>query len=153
MAIGKKIKDGIIIKSKSGFEYYHGQNDDGLQPLYNPTKTPGSGRKVSKIKTLKIFDVVEIANNQRFMLLKLAPTLFIKYLSEILKNETFVDIDPEKTNAENLRRIIIHSLDVDTLVNKVYKKFGFERTDSFGATGPWIIARVTTILKNCEAVV
>ena len=96
---------------------------------------------------------IEIANNQRFMLLKLAPTLFIKYLSEILKNETFVDIDPEKTNAENLRRIIIHSLDVDTLVNKVYKKFGFERTDSFGATGPWIIARVTTILKNCEAVV
>jgi hypothetical protein len=64
MAIGKKSKDGVIIKSKSGFEYYHGQNDDGLQPLYNPTKTPGSGRKVSKIKTLKIFDVVEIANNQ-----------------------------------------------------------------------------------------
>lgn len=64
MAIGKKSKDGIYIKSKSGFEYYHGQNDDGLRPLYNPTKTPGAGRRVSKIKALKIFDVVEIGNNK-----------------------------------------------------------------------------------------
>ena len=64
MAIGKKSKDGVYIKSKSGFEYYHGMNDDGLQPLYNPTKTPGPGRKLSKINSLKVFNVVEIANNQ-----------------------------------------------------------------------------------------
>jgi len=64
MAIGKRNKDGIIIKSKKGFEYYHGQNDDGLKPLLNPTKTPGVGRRINRIKTLKIFDVVEIANNQ-----------------------------------------------------------------------------------------
>ncbi len=60
MAIGKKSKDGIIIKSKAGFQYYKGMNDDGLQPLFNPT--PNKAK--NKVKTLKVFDVVEIANNQ-----------------------------------------------------------------------------------------
>ena len=64
MAIGKKNKDGVIIKCKNGFNYYHGQNDDGLRPLFNPTKTPGSGKTQSKVKSLKVYSVVEIANNQ-----------------------------------------------------------------------------------------
>lgn len=64
MAVGKKSKDGVIIKSSSGFNYYHSMNDDGLKTLLNPTKTPGAGRKTSKIKTLKTYSVVEIANNQ-----------------------------------------------------------------------------------------
>jgi hypothetical protein len=64
MAIGKKTKDGIIIKCKNGFNYYHGQNDDGLRPLFNPTKTPGTGKSLSKVKSLKVYSVVEFANNQ-----------------------------------------------------------------------------------------
>jgi hypothetical protein len=64
MAIGKKSKDGVIVKSSSGFNYYHSMNDDGLKPLYNPTKTSGPGRKPSKIKTLKVYSMVEFANNQ-----------------------------------------------------------------------------------------
>ena len=64
MAIGKKNKDGVIIKSAKGFSYYHGMNDDGLKPLVNPTKTAGTGRATSRIKTLKVYSIVEIANNQ-----------------------------------------------------------------------------------------
>ena len=64
IAIGKKRKDGVIIKCPIGFNYYHGQNDDGLKPLLNPTKTAGTGRKQSRIKTLKVHSPVHIANNQ-----------------------------------------------------------------------------------------
>ena len=64
MAIGKKNKDNIIIKSSKGFNYYHGMNDDGLKPLLNPTKRSGAGRSPTKVKSLKTYSVVEIANNQ-----------------------------------------------------------------------------------------
>lgn len=60
MAIGKKSKNGVIIKSKTGFDFYEFQNDDGLRPLYNPA----SSKSKNRIKTLKVDSVVEIANSQ-----------------------------------------------------------------------------------------
>jgi len=64
MAIGKKNKDGVYIKSAKGFNYYHGMNDDGLKPLLNPTKRSGTGRAPTRVKSLKTYSVVEIGNNQ-----------------------------------------------------------------------------------------
>ena len=64
MAIGKTHNDGVIIKSTAGFNYYNGVGDNSLRELYNPTKGQASGRSQFKINTLKVFDVVEIANNK-----------------------------------------------------------------------------------------
>ena len=58
MAIGKQSKDGIIIKSKSGFQHYFGPHDGALRE----TVMPDDPKR--KIKTMKVFDVVEIANNK-----------------------------------------------------------------------------------------
>ena len=57
MPIGKTAKNGIIIKSNSGYNYYHGMSDkNGLREL--------SPSPRGRVKTLKVFDVVEIANNK-----------------------------------------------------------------------------------------
>ena len=63
MAIGKQNKNGIIIKSKGPFSYYHGRNEaHGLREVLSDPVGPRSRRL--KIKTLKIFEPVEIANNK-----------------------------------------------------------------------------------------
>jgi len=63
MAIGKKTKDGIIIKSGKGFEYYHGRNEaHGLRPVL--TDPVGPRERRLNINTLKVFSPVSIANNQ-----------------------------------------------------------------------------------------
>jgi hypothetical protein len=59
MAVGHKSKDGIIIKSSKGFNYYYGLNDDGLRPVLKE-----DSKKGQRVKTLKVFEPVEIANNQ-----------------------------------------------------------------------------------------
>ena len=63
MAIGKKSKNGVIIKSKSGFGYYHGRNEEhGLRDVLTDPVGPRNRRL--KVKTLKIYETVEIANNK-----------------------------------------------------------------------------------------
>ena len=63
MAIGKKSKNGIIIKSKKGFDYYHGRNEaHGLRPIL--TDPVGEKSRRLKVHTLKVFSPVHIANNQ-----------------------------------------------------------------------------------------
>lgn len=59
MAIGKTDKDGIIIKCDDGFNYYYGLNDDGLRPVLKE-----DSKKGHKVKTLKVYEPVEIANNK-----------------------------------------------------------------------------------------
>jgi hypothetical protein len=59
MAIGKQDKDGIIIKCGKGFSYYYGMNDDGLRPVLKE-----DSKKGQRVKTLKVFEPVEIANNK-----------------------------------------------------------------------------------------
>jgi hypothetical protein len=59
MAIGKTDKDGIIIKCSDGFNYYYGMNDDGLRPILKEDNKQGQ-----KVKTIKVFEPVEIANNK-----------------------------------------------------------------------------------------
>jgi hypothetical protein len=56
---GDTKKDGVIMKCKSGFQYYYGLNDDGLYPIYKQGSKSGS-----KVKTVKVFEPVTIANNQ-----------------------------------------------------------------------------------------
>jgi hypothetical protein len=57
MTLGKKQKDGVIIKvKKQPFNYYHGLNDSNLKPLY---KWNNQG-----IKTLKVYEQVSVANNE-----------------------------------------------------------------------------------------
>jgi len=54
--LGKKQKNGVIVKvKKDSFNYYNGQTDANLKPLF---KNNGS-----KIKTVKVYEPVEIANN------------------------------------------------------------------------------------------
>ena len=63
MAIGKKSKDGIRIRSKTGYRYYHGRNEaHGLRDVLTDPVGP-SNRRLN-IKELKVYDTVEIANNQ-----------------------------------------------------------------------------------------
>ena len=63
VAIGKKSKNGIIIKSIKGFEYYHGQKEaTGLRPVLTDPK--GAKSRRLNINTLKVFSPVHIANNQ-----------------------------------------------------------------------------------------
>ena len=63
VAIGKKSKNGIIIKSDKGFEYYHGRNEaHGLRQVLTDPVGPKSRRL--GIKTMKVFSPVHIANNQ-----------------------------------------------------------------------------------------
>ena len=63
MAIGKKSKDGIIIKSVKGFKYYHGRNEaSGLRSVL--TDPVGTRSRRLNINTLKTFSPVSIANNQ-----------------------------------------------------------------------------------------
>ena len=63
MAIGKKSKNGIIIKSTKGFDYYHGRNEaHGLRPIL--TDPVGEKSRRLKVHTLKVFSPVHIANNQ-----------------------------------------------------------------------------------------
>jgi hypothetical protein len=62
-AIGKKIKNGIIIKSTKGFDYYHGRNEaHGLRPVL--TDPVGLRSRRLNVNTLKVFHPVSIANNQ-----------------------------------------------------------------------------------------
>ena len=59
MTIGKKKKDGVIMKVRKGsFRYYAGRNDKALKPLLMP-----SGKN---IKTLKLSDngICAVANNK-----------------------------------------------------------------------------------------
>ena len=63
MAIGKKSKNGIIIKSTKGFDYYHGRNEShGLRPVL--TDPVGAKSRRLTVKTMKVFSPVHIANNQ-----------------------------------------------------------------------------------------
>ena len=63
MAIGKQNKDGIIIKSSKGFNYYHGRNEEhGMRKVQ--TDPVGLRNRRLAIKTMKVYDVVEIANNK-----------------------------------------------------------------------------------------
>jgi hypothetical protein len=62
-AIGKKSKNGIIIKSTKGFDYYHGRNEShGLRPVL--TDPVGTRSRRLTVKTMKVFHPVSIANNQ-----------------------------------------------------------------------------------------
>ena len=56
---GDTRKDGVIAKCKSGFMFYNGMNDDGLLPVF---KT--GNKSNSRVKTVKVFEPVTIANNQ-----------------------------------------------------------------------------------------
>lgn len=62
-AIGVKSKDGVIIKSIDGFDYYFGLSDKSLKPVMKAPMGP-SVDKVRKVKTLKVFNMVSIANNK-----------------------------------------------------------------------------------------
>ena len=56
---GDVAKDGVIAKCKSGFMFYHGMNDHGLEPIF---KT--GNKSNSRVKTVKVFEPVTIANNR-----------------------------------------------------------------------------------------
>ena len=58
MALGDTKKDGVIMKCESGFQYYHGNNDDGLRPLMKEGNLAHH-----RVKTIKVYEMVEIANN------------------------------------------------------------------------------------------
>ena len=62
-AIGKKSKNGIIIKSVKGFKYYHGRNEaHGLRSVL--TDPVGTRARRLNVNTLKVFHPVSFANNQ-----------------------------------------------------------------------------------------
>jgi hypothetical protein len=56
---GNTNKDGVIAKCKSGFMFYNGMNDDGLKTIFKTGK-----KSKSRVKTVKVFEPVTIANNQ-----------------------------------------------------------------------------------------
>lgn len=59
MTLGLKNKNGVILKvKKNALHYYKGMNDSTLSPLFKK----GKGGMV-KIKTVKVFEPVVIANN------------------------------------------------------------------------------------------
>ena len=57
MFSGDLKKDGVIIKSSEGFNLYNGLSDSSLQSVLRP-------RDNARVKTMKGYDTVIIANNK-----------------------------------------------------------------------------------------
>ena len=60
---GDTNKDGIVIKCKSGFNYYKGNNDSSLEPIVVAKDYTRSKDGTSLVKTTKIYEPVVVATN------------------------------------------------------------------------------------------
>ena len=61
---GNTKKYGVVIKCKSGFNYYEGNGDDSLTPIIVNKTYTRSKDGTSKVKTSKVYEPVTVANNQ-----------------------------------------------------------------------------------------
>ncbi len=54
--LGKRNKDGVILKVKNqAFHYYNGMNDESLKPIIRE-------RDNAQVKTIKVYESVTVAN-------------------------------------------------------------------------------------------
>ena len=60
---GDTSKDGVVIKCKSGFNYYKGNGDSSLEPIVVEKDYTRSKDGKSLVKTIKVSEPVTIANN------------------------------------------------------------------------------------------
>ena len=61
---GDRNKDGVVVKCKSGFNYYDRNGDNSLTPIVVKKTVTRSLNGMSKVKTTKVFEPVSVANNQ-----------------------------------------------------------------------------------------
>ena len=61
---GDKDKDGVVLKCKSGFNYYKGSGDSSLARIVVEKGYTRSKDGTSLVKTSKVYEPVTVANNK-----------------------------------------------------------------------------------------
>ena len=62
--VGDPDKDGVVVRCKSGFNYYHASGDKNLKPIVVEKDYTRSKNGTTLVKTSKVYEPVTVANNQ-----------------------------------------------------------------------------------------